>query len=106
MHGPSITSPPGITAFFKDPIPNAVIVFHCEFSHNRGPQLAGLFREIDRNMNRLCYPTLFYPHVYVLDGGYRQFFANFPALCHGGYTPMLDEFHRSNGDLTKATTLF
>jgi M-phase inducer tyrosine phosphatase len=95
-----------VRSFFKDPIPHALVVFHCEFSHNRGPQLAGLFREIDRNMNRLHYPNLFYPNVYVLDGGYRQFFTSFPSLCQGGYTPMLDENHRVNGDLVKATTKF
>jgi M-phase inducer tyrosine phosphatase len=95
-----------IDAFFKEPIPNAVIIFHCEFSHNRGPQLAAIFRKIDRNMNKFSYPNLLYPHVYILDGGYRDFFVAFPQLCDGGYTPMLDEFHRSNGDLTKETTKF
>jgi M-phase inducer tyrosine phosphatase len=95
-----------LNAFFTNPIPNAVIIFHCEFSHNRGPQLAGIFREIDRNIHRLHYPDLFYPHVYILDGGYREFFAGFPDLCDGGYVPMLDENHRSNGDLMKATTQY
>jgi M-phase inducer tyrosine phosphatase len=103
----NINSPDAmINAFFKDPIPNAVIVFHCEFSHNRGPQLAALFRETDRNMNRFSYPNLFYPNVYILDGGYREFFSAFPHLCEGGYTEMFDEFHISNGDLARETTQF
>jgi M-phase inducer tyrosine phosphatase len=92
--------------FFDCPVPDSLIVFHCEFSHNRGPQLAGLFRELDRNLNKLYYPRLHYPHVYILDGGYRQFYTEFPEQCEGGYVRMLDEQHRTNGDLTKETTLF
>jgi M-phase inducer tyrosine phosphatase len=90
--------------FFCDLIPNAVVIFHCEFSHNRGPQLAGIFREIDRDMNKYSYPDLHYPDVYVLDGGYRQFHIERPELCSGGYTRMLDDVHRANGNLTRETT--
>lgn len=95
-----------IDGFFNEPLTNAVVIFHCEFSHNRGPQLAGIFRELDRDKNKMCYPHLFYPNVFVLDGGYRQFYQEHPEMCDGGYTRMLDDFHRANGDLTKATTLF
>jgi M-phase inducer tyrosine phosphatase len=95
-----------IDRFFKSPIANALIIFHCEFSHNRGPQLAGLFRELDRDVNRLKYPNLYYPNVYILDGGYRQFYAEYRQLCDGGYVRMLDESYRINGDLTKETFLF
>jgi M-phase inducer tyrosine phosphatase len=93
-------------SFFEERFSNAVLVFHCEFSQNRGPEIAGLFREIDRDKNKLVYPALFYPNVYILDGGYREFFADHPELCDGGYTPMLDDTHRTNGDLGKATTAF
>jgi M-phase inducer tyrosine phosphatase len=92
--------------FFEQPSPNTAVVFHCEFSQNRGPEVAGLFREIDRDKNKLVYPALFYPNVYILDGGYRQFYTDHPDLCEGGYTPMLDDAHRSNGDLGRATTAF
>jgi M-phase inducer tyrosine phosphatase len=95
-----------IGGFFQSPIPDALIVFHCEFSHNRGPQLAGLFRELDRDANKLKYPSLYYPNVYILDGGYRQFYAEYPEMCDGAYMRMLDDAHRVNGDLTKETTLF
>jgi M-phase inducer tyrosine phosphatase len=90
--------------FFAHPTPNAVIVFHCEFSHNRGPQLAGVFRELDRDMNKHCYPSLFYPNAYILGGGYRQFHADHPEFCDGGYTRMLDDEHRMNGNLMRETT--
>lgn len=92
--------------FFDEVIENSVIIFHCEFSHNRGPQMASMFREIDRNLNKDNYPALFYPDVYILDGGYRNFYQQFPNHCDGGYTRMLDDCHRSNGDLLKATSEF
>lgn len=92
--------------FFDTIIPNSVIVFHCEFSHNRGPQMASMFREIDRNLNKMEYPNLFYPDVFVLDGGYREFYQENSEFCDGGYVRMLDDNHRMNGDLIKATTQF
>ncbi|OHT08627.1 Rhodanese-like domain containing protein [Tritrichomonas foetus] len=92
--------------FFKHVIPNTIIVFHCEFSHNRGPQLASVFRETDRNLNRMEYPNLFYPNVFILDGGYRLFYQEHQDFCEGGYTTMLDDAHRINGDLTRATNEF
>lgn len=51
-----------------------IIVFHCEFSSERGPRLCRLFRSIDRQHNLANYPSLSFPHVYLLDGGYSQFF--------------------------------
>lgn len=92
------------TEFFGEAIANSVFVFHCEFSHNRGPQLAGIFREIDRAKNSTVYPNLFYPNVFVLDGGYRQIFRESGEECDGGYTEMLDENHR--GDVTRETSIF
>lgn len=92
--------------FFDEPIKKAIIVFHCEFSHNRGPQLAALFRDADRELNKETYPQLFYPDVYVLDGGYKEFYEHFPEYCDGGYTRMLDDEYRSNGTLAKATSEF
>jgi M-phase inducer tyrosine phosphatase len=95
-----------IDGFFAEPIAHAVVIFHCELSHNRGPQLAQLFREIDRDMNKLIYPHLFYPNVYILDAGYKKFYAQHPQFCDGGYTRMLDLPHRENGTLTRETAQF
>jgi M-phase inducer tyrosine phosphatase len=92
--------------FFSNQSEDFLMVFHCEFSHNRGPQIAGLFRELDRDLNRHSYPNLFYPHVYVLDGGYREFETDHSEWCIGGYTAMLDEEHRRNGDLLRETAAF
>ncbi|EAY13192.1 Rhodanese-like domain containing protein [Trichomonas vaginalis G3] len=93
-------------AFFDDPLPSATIVFHCEFSHNRGPEMASIFRGFDRELNKSRYPYLYYPHVYILDGGYKRFYAEYPDCCDGGYVPMLDKNHTVNGDLVRSTSQY
>ena len=74
--------------FFKNIDSSSVFVFHCEYSQHRGPILASSFREYDRNTNRTRYPFLFYPNVFLLEGGYNKFFSIHPELCDGGYVPM------------------
>ncbi|XP_064176919.1 cell division cycle 25 homolog d isoform X2 [Anguilla rostrata] len=75
-------SPPG------GPLPRKLIVFHCEYSTERGPRLYRNLRKLDRGLN--VYPQLFYPELYVLDGGYKEFYSQFPGLCEpSGYVPML-----------------
>lgn len=64
-----------------------VIVFHCEFSSERGPRMCRFIREQDRALNQ--YPQLHYPELYVLKGGYRDFFLHFQAQCEPqSYRPM------------------
>ncbi|NXL23089.1 MPIP2 phosphatase, partial [Setophaga kirtlandii] len=56
-----------------------ILIFHCEFSVDRGPKI------------RSCheYPRLRYPELYVLKGGYREFFFQFPGHCEPrDYRPM------------------
>ncbi len=48
-------------------------------------------REIDRRLHMESYPQLFYPEIYILEGGYRSFFASHPHLCTSGYIPMADK---------------
>lgn len=52
-----------------------VIIFHCEFSSERGPRMCRFVRERDRAMND--YPKLHYPELYILKGGYKDFFPHF-----------------------------
>ena len=92
--------------FFDCPLKRCVIVFHCELSKTRGPKLAAMFRDIDRDKNKDAWPHLDYPDVYVLDGGYRGFYSQFPDLCHGGYVKMRDTEHICNGDIVKSTSKF
>lgn len=56
-----------------------VIIFHCEFSSERGPSMLRFLRSQDRAMNKDVYPHLFYPELYLLDGGYKNFFEKHPV---------------------------
>lgn len=82
--------------FFKKPIQpstpekRVIIIFHCEFSSERGPRMCRYMRELDRTMNE--YPNLHYPELYVLKGGYKEFFQHFQVRCEPqSYRPMLHE---------------
>ena len=50
------------------------------------------FRSRDRALNAMSYPNLFYPQVYLLQGGYRDFHLKSAQHCepHGGYIEMSD----------------
>jgi rhodanese-related sulfurtransferase len=67
-------------------------VFHCEFSQNRGPTWAQIFREFDRIRNhkagrgfRLCHPC-----AYIVHGGYEAISAAIPQVTIGSYKRMMD----------------
>ena len=51
-----------------------IIIFHCEFSSERGPRLCRFLRNKDRDANRDNYPALNFPELYLLEGGYKAFF--------------------------------
>ncbi|NWW59748.1 MPIP2 phosphatase, partial [Ifrita kowaldi] len=64
-----------------------IIIFHCEFSVERGPKMCKFVRERDRSCHE--YPQLHYPELYVLKGGYREFFFQCPSHCEPrDYRPM------------------
>ncbi|XP_069044940.1 cell division cycle 25 homolog d [Lepisosteus oculatus] len=70
--------------------PRRLLIFHCEFSSERGPWLCRYLRKMDRRLN--AYPRLFYPELYVLAGGYKEFYSHFESLCEPcSYVPMLQE---------------
>lgn len=73
----------------------SILVFHCEFSLERGPKLSRFLRSSDRESNKERYPALRFPEVYLLHEGYRRFYQKYPELCSPtGYTAMLDPKHR------------
>ncbi|KAJ2008531.1 m-phase inducer phosphatase [Coemansia thaxteri] len=58
-----------------------VVVLHCEYSIQRAPSMACHLRRRDREVNMHRYPYLHYPEIYVLKGGYRNFFNFHKGLC-------------------------
>ena len=75
-----------------------VIIFHCEFSSERGPRLMREVRDRDRNLNAHQYPKLHYPEMYLLEGGSKSFYESFNAEhCEPrAYLPMLHDNHRND----------
>ena len=73
-----------------------VIIFHCEFSQKRGPEMYSTLREIDRRLHMNVYPQLFFSEIYILEGGYKQFFESHPDLCEGGYVAMADKNYKED----------
>jgi len=59
-----------------------LIIFHCEFSQKRGPRAFRNLRSKDRAANIANFPHLDYPEIYVLEGGYCNFYPQFPVNNH------------------------
>ncbi|EQB60163.1 m-phase inducer phosphatase [Vairimorpha apis BRL 01] len=71
---------------FKKP---KALIFHCEYSSVRAPKLAHFVRNIDRKSN--VYPKLTLPEIYILDGGYKEFYRKYSYMCTPqGYVSMGD----------------
>ncbi|XP_052099078.1 M-phase inducer phosphatase-like [Mytilus californianus] len=71
-----------------------IVIFHCEFSSERGPKMLRFLRSKDRELNKENYPSLNFPEIYLLGGGYKSFFNEQPDLCDPvSYRPMLHSDH-------------
>ncbi|OMH85176.1 M-phase inducer phosphatase [Zancudomyces culisetae] len=82
--------------FFKDPIldDGIAVILHCEHSEIRAPSLASHIRKRDRELNIGNYPNLYYPELYILEGGYSGFYGSFKEQCQPqNYVPMSDHKH-------------
>ncbi|XP_051161681.1 M-phase inducer phosphatase isoform X2 [Leptopilina boulardi] len=74
-----------------------ILVFHCEFSWERGPNLSRYLRNLDRQRNKEHYPALHYPELYLLHGGYEKFYRERQNLCTPqGYRTMRDPNHEAD----------
>lgn len=70
-------------------LPKEVILFYCEFSSVRAPHCYRRVRTWDRASNERNYPNVFFPEMYLVSGGYKGFFEQFPHLCEPvGYVTM------------------
>lgn len=67
-----------------------VIIFHCEFSSQRGPNMWRLARKLDRHANAQSYPKLDFPQLFVVKGGYEGFVSSHRESCEpaGAYRSM------------------
>ncbi|TFK27380.1 tyrosine phosphatase [Coprinopsis marcescibilis] len=90
--GPSLTKPrPCVSG---DSTRKTVLVFHCEFSVKRAPTFAKHLRAKDRAMNNHVYPKIHYPEVYILEGGYCNYFKTSGKRCvPKAYVTMDDPSH-------------
>ncbi|KAJ8120629.1 hypothetical protein ONZ43_g2709 [Nemania bipapillata] len=71
-----------------------ILVFHCEYSVHRAPRMARFIRAEDRTINVEHYPHLTYPEVYILEGGYSDFFKLQRDRCYPqAYVEMDAEEH-------------
>ncbi|XP_060068550.1 M-phase inducer phosphatase-like [Ylistrum balloti] len=71
-----------------------ILIFHCEFSSERGPKMSRFLRSQDREMNTCRYPFLNFPEVYLLHDGYKSFYQSHKEFCQPmSYKPMLHENH-------------
>lgn len=57
-----------------------VLIFHCEFSCKRAPSMALALRQADRALAQ-DYPSCHFPEVYILEGGYKNFFDHYSSRC-------------------------
>ncbi|OLL23926.1 M-phase inducer phosphatase [Neolecta irregularis DAH-3] len=84
-----------------------LLIFHCEYSAHRAPRMYSFLpynqlkvralhlRNRDRHVNMHRYPRLFYPEIYVLAGGYSQFFTHHKSRCEPqNYVEMGDHSHK------------
>ena len=85
------------------------IVFYCEFSSKRAPDMYNHLRKLDRKANAANYPSLFYSQLFLLENGFSGFVKKHKAFCTGEgrkYVKMSDvnhelDFKRSNKMLTQ-----
>lgn len=82
-----------------------IIIFHCEFSSERGPKLSRFLRNCDRARNTNAYPALDYPEVYLLHNGYKEFFETHVEQCTPhAYRPMLEPSYNEEYRTFRAKT--
>ncbi|KAK9364940.1 hypothetical protein V1509DRAFT_613028 [Lipomyces kononenkoae] len=82
--------------FLNQP-PNSrlLLIFHCEYSAHRAPRMALHLRNRDRHLNMHRYPELHYPDIYILHGGYSNFFGSHRSRCEPQhYVEMTNSNHR------------
>ncbi|KAK9471986.1 Rhodanese-like domain-containing protein [Dipodascopsis tothii] len=82
----------------RQPDEKLLLIFHCEYSAHRAPRMALNLRNKDRHINMHRYPELHFPDIYILHGGYSNFFSGYRSRCEPqNYVEMLNPEHRESG---------
>ena len=88
---------------------HTIIVFHCEFSSERGPKMCHFLRKQDRAVHTDSYPQLYYPEIYVLHGGYKAFYEQCGTehCLPKSYCPMhKEEYHQEMKQCRQRTKMW
>ena len=85
---------------------NTIFVFHCEFSKNRGKVMLKRFQDMDRAYSLQLTSNYKYDKVFLLIGGYKQFYSEYPYLCVGSYVEMRDTKFVDNNTFEKCEQEF
>jgi len=80
----------------------SIVIFHCEFSSERGPKMLRTLRNYDRLKNK--YPNLDFPQLYLLKSGYKAFFEEHKEHTCGTYRPMMLEGYEEEYKLYRKKT--
>lgn len=88
--------------FTKPAFRESIIIFYCEYSSQRAPNLYNLVRALDREMNK--FPELSLPNIFVLEGGFQKFQSLYPHLCSKDhrYVQMLDPRHKGELEVAES----
>lgn len=86
LHGASsLCDPDSMEAqLLSSPLQNCTstaLIFFCEFSANRAPKMLRHVRNVDRSLHANTYPELYYPELYLIDGGYKNCFETLQHIC-------------------------
>lgn len=109
----NISDPEDLANYLENNVQNGksrAIIFHCEYSSIRAPNMFRHIRDLDRFKHLRTYPELDYPHLFVLDGGYRAFFVQYADLCEPReYVKMSDsrfceEYNYAKGKVKSRST--
>lgn len=68
------------------------IVLHCEYGKLRSPKLLRFLRSIDRQIHSEVYPRILFSEIYLLSGGYKEFYKEHQVCCLPRIYAMVDIF--------------
>ena len=67
---------------------NSILLFYCEYSGGRAPDMALRLREADKHFS--VNGELLYNNIYIIEGGALSLFQHLPQCCDGYYLSMND----------------